>query len=94
MIIRPEAEKDIAEAINWYEDQREGLGAKFQVALDHVFEQLELTPQLHRIIYHGVRRALMARFPFAVYYRVEGEEVFVLAVVHARRDPERWKSRI
>ena len=94
MTFKPEALQDILDAAQWYEAQRVGLGKKFEASLDRVLEQIEVMPELHRVIYRSVRRALTPGFPFGVYYRVDGDEVVVLAVIHSSRDLERWKSRL
>ena len=73
--------------------QTVGLGDRFEASLDSVFRQIESMPGLAPVIYRDVRRVTIPKFPFAVYYRIEGGEVVVWAVVHARRDPDRWKSR-
>jgi plasmid stabilization system protein ParE len=40
---------------------------------------------------HGeVRRAVVSRFPYAVFYRIEPKRVVVLAVLHMARDPKVW----
>jgi len=57
------------------------------------FDKIGLMPQSHRVIYQGVRRALIRRFPFAVHYRVDRDEVVVIGVFHSRRDPRTWKNR-
>ena len=94
MTLKPAAMRDILDAAQWYEGQREGLGKRFRASLDRVFGQIEVMPEVHRIIYHSVRRALTPGFPFGVYYRVDGDEVVVLAVIHCSRDSDRWKSRL
>lgn len=93
MIIRPEAEADVADAQEWYERQRQGLGAEFVLCVEEVFARIERTPGMYGEVYRGVRRALTRRFPYAVYYRVEGDVVVVLGVFHTRRDPRQWQSR-
>ena len=93
MIIRPEAEADLADARNWYESQQEGLGDEFLECVAVAFEKIERMPESHHIIEHGIRRALTARFPFSIYYRIQENDLVVLAVLHSRRDPRTWKSR-
>lgn len=91
--LRAEAEQDIEEAARWYEQQREGLGQEFidqvLLTLQSAGEQPGLYPSVHR----HVRRALIHRFPFGIYYRVEEEFVVVVAVMHGSRSPRRWKKR-
>jgi plasmid stabilization system protein ParE len=94
VIIRPEAERDIVDAVDWYEDQQSGLGNRFRRSLDQVLGQIELMPEMHRVVHKDVRRALTKPFPFAVYYRVWEGEVIVWAVLHSRRDSDHWKTRL
>jgi plasmid stabilization system protein ParE len=44
-------------------------------------------------VHHEIRRVRLRRFPYAIYFRVSGDEVVVLAVMHGRRHPRRWSSR-
>ena len=94
MIILPEAEADLEYARNWYESQRDGLGAAFLLAMEEVLERIGRTPEMNAVVHQSVRRALTRRFPYAVFYRIEGdEEVVVVGVFHAGRDPSEWRSR-
>jgi plasmid stabilization system protein ParE len=93
MIIRPEAEADLADARDWYERQQEGLGDAFLESVEAAFEKIDLMPELHPIISQGIRRHRTRRFPFTIYYRLEAGEVVVIGIFHSRRDPRAWKSR-
>jgi plasmid stabilization system protein ParE len=90
--IRSEAQQDLQEAARWYEAQRQGLGQEFLnevvSCLHRIAEQPEMFPTMHR----ETRRALIRKFPFGIFYRLESQ-VVVLAVMHASRDPRRWQSR-
>jgi plasmid stabilization system protein ParE len=52
-----------------------------------------MNPELPATIYRDVRRALVRRFPYAIYYRVEPERIAVIAIHHGKRDPRHWQSR-
>ena len=93
MIIRPEAEADLVSARAWYERQREGLGAALVLCVEEVLERIGRTPEMYTAVYHDIRRALTRRFPYAVYYRIAGNEVVVLGILHTHRDPHEWQSR-
>ena len=95
MIIRftPEADAEIAEARHWYAHQREDLDVEFMNAIDEALSRIVLNPNLYPIVYRNLRRAVVRRFPFAVFYEVTAEEIQVIAVFHSRRDPEKWKAR-
>ncbi len=93
MIIRPEAEADLVNARDWYERQREGLGAAFLLCVEEVLDRIDRTPEIYVMVYQDVRRAFTRRFPYAVYYRIANNEVVVLGIFHTRRDPREWQSR-
>lgn len=92
--VRPDAELDLADAALWYEDQKTDLGHQFLNEVLSVFSQLGSAPLLHPVIHKNTHRALLQRFPFAIYYRVEAAAVVVIAVMHGSRHPYRWKGRI
>lgn len=94
LIIRPEAEAELAEAFDWYECRVPGLGADFLVAVDEAIDSLLSHPLQHPVIYRTIRRALLRRFPYQVLYLVEAEAISIIAFFHAARDPEQWQERI
>ncbi len=94
LIIRPEARDDLLDAFHWYQDQRQGLGFDFKLCADGAITKITRSPLIYKKVYKDVRRVVLKRFPFSVYYLVDNDRLIVLAVLHARRDPENWKSRI
>jgi toxin ParE1/3/4 len=93
LIIRPEAEAELAEAFNWYEGKVQGLGSEFLNSVEAALLEIRRNPDLHPIIYKNIRRRLIRRFPYAVFYLIKPTHVVVLAVFHARRHSRKWKSR-
>jgi plasmid stabilization system protein ParE len=91
--IREEAEVDLSDAAIWYEQQRVGLGQTFLDQALSVMASLPENPDQYPVVHDRVRRALLDRFPFGVYYRVESEFILIYAVMHARRHPRTWQSR-
>src|SRR4051812_43147335 len=85
LVVEPSAARDIADADAHYA-QFDKADA-FLSAIDVVFEQLTSRPLMSPAVYGDVRRALLRRFPFSVFFIVEGPRVLVLAVHHQRRDP-------
>lgn len=94
VLVRPEARADLSAAVDWYEGQLAGLGQEFLMALDVSLALLERNPEVYQKIYKDVRRTPLARFPFAICYVVREEVVHVIAVLHARRDPQGLKERV
>lgn len=93
LIVRPEAETDISEAGEWYEDQVPGLREEFLKALDETFQSVEQSPELYARVHGELRRALTPRFPYAVFYLTRPERIVVFAVLHTARDPRIWRRR-
>ncbi|MFM9104453.1 MAG: hypothetical protein ACKOPS_25340 [Cyanobium sp.] len=55
-------------------------------------ERIRLNPQSFPLIHGQIRRVVLSRFPYAVYFREQGTEILVIAL-HGRQDPQRWKQR-
>jgi plasmid stabilization system protein ParE len=83
----------MAEAASWYERQRPGLGQEFVDEAFAVFTQLAETPLAHELIHRSSRRALLRRFPFAVFYIFEGNVVLGVGLLHGSRHPRNWMRR-
>lgn len=94
LIIDPEAESDLARARDWYDDQDPGVGRRFAQAVDAAFQKIKTSPHLYPLVTEDVRFVMPRKFPYVAYYRVEGDKVAVLAVVHQRQDPAVWKRRM
>ena len=93
LIVPPEAELDIHEAFDWYETHQQNLGRKFIEELDSLFHRIEERPLTFQKIYGKVRRALTRRFPYAVYFLIDGDTIIINAVLHQRKNPNEWQRR-
>ncbi len=93
LTVLPDAEQDISEAYRWYEERSPGLGSEFLRAMDACLASIWRNPALRQTIDDLTRRALVRRFPYAVYYITEGDRIAVIACFHVRRDPKRVSSR-
>lgn len=93
MLIRftPDADAEFAEARQWYAHQREDLDLEFIEWIDDALSRVVRHPNLYPIVYRTLRRAVVRRFPFAVFDEVTADEIRVTAVFHSRRHPETWK---
>lgn len=92
-IIRPEAEADLAEAKKWYDDKRVGLGDDFLEHVEVAFQTVQRFPLVSQPLYKNLRRVRVPKFPYTVIYRVDDDQITVLAVYHTSRDPKGWQSR-
>jgi plasmid stabilization system protein ParE len=93
LVVEPAAELDLIEAYAWYEEQRGGLGDEFLDEVQVVFGAVEDAPQQFHVERGDVRKALVRRFPYLVFFVEAEEAISVLAVFHARRDPTIWHLR-
>ena len=84
------AVQEVGQAFEWYETQSTGLGSEFEVAFELQLRRLEQVPLLYPEVIPGVRRTLLPRFPYGVFYVVRDDLVHVLAVIHNVRNPKRW----
>jgi plasmid stabilization system protein ParE len=94
LIVAPEAEQDLAEAYDWYEAQRIGLGEDFLSCVDARIRSICRAPQMCAFVHESYRRALVRRFPYAIFYEHAEGVVTVYCVFHTSRDPERWRERL
>jgi len=90
---RPDAETDVADAAAWYETQRSGLGAEFLDEILNTCNSISENPQIYPLVRRKTRRAVIHKFPFGIYYRIENRLVTIIAVMHGSRDPNKWKNR-
>ncbi len=93
LILRSQARLDVGDAAGWYEDQKAGLGFRFLDEIDHVLSRARFNPFQFPEIDLGVRRGLLQRFPYSVYFSVGAASIEVIAVLHQHRRPDTWRSR-
>jgi len=92
-VVRPQAEAELLDARNWYEEERPGLGEAFATEVDTLLARIIQAPLAYPRVQGETRRALLRRFPYAIYFHAAADEIVVLAVIHGRRHPRRWQSR-
>jgi toxin ParE1/3/4 len=93
LVSEPSADLDVEAAFEWYENERPGLGMEFLDELRAIYNRIADGPFKYQELRAGIRRALLRRFPYAVYFAIEAEIIVVAAVLHASRDPAQWQRR-
>lgn len=83
-----EAERDMRAAREWYERAIEGLGDEFLAEVESVLDRIAEAPGQFPVVHRDLRRALLRRFPHAVFFQSDAAEIVVLAVLHQARAPE------
>ncbi len=93
VLIRPEVEADLTHIYRWYEEHSAGLGADFLRTVDANLISIQRYPSGYPIIHKQVRRSLLRRFPYSLFYLAHDDTIVVLACFHAKRDPRKLKLR-
>lgn len=93
VVRHPEADRELEEAAVWYERQQSGLGEDFLVEFERTLNRIVEDPVRWRIFYNGNRKLNFDRFPYAIVYAVEGEQIWLKAVMHLHRQPFYWRAR-
>lgn len=96
LIVRPEAEGDIAQATLWYEERERGLGLELLLEIRAAIKRASENP-LHYLLLRRkpeVRRVLARRFPYRIFFIIRNDAVIVFAVVHAARLDRHWRERL
>ena len=88
-----EAQDEFLEQVAFYEDRQKGLGERFRRAVEAAVTLASAHPKLGSPWKFQTRRVFPKGFEFSLVYRVEGDELIVLALAHFRRRPAYWKRR-
>lgn len=93
VVVRQSAESDILVAARWYEQQSPGLGSEFLRAVEVCIASVASNPAMFAVLYRNIRRALLRRFPYGVFFLFDNDCVTVIACLHGRQNLDRLKSR-
>jgi plasmid stabilization system protein ParE len=93
LVFRPEVLPELDEVYSWYESQQSGLGDDFLEEVEQALNRVVQMPESYAAIYRDVRRAVVRRFPYTIYYRIVSSRVIVTAVFHGHRNLKAWQTR-
>ena len=93
VILLAEARMDAVEAFRRYETERPGLGNVFRASLNSAIQRMRSAPLSSAVVYRDVRRALVDRFPYGVFYRVQSGDIIIVGIIHGHRSPTAWQRR-
>jgi toxin ParE2 len=88
------AQKELDKAVEHYNAQTPNLGDALFDEVVSASQGLCDFPELWPKVRQNIRRCRLKRFPYSVLYRAEAEEIVVIAVMHHRRRPDYWRSRL
>lgn len=92
--IREEAQAEIRDGFAWYEEKRRVLGQQFIASLNVVMERISHHARSFPVVENGIRKAILRRFPYVVYFELGNDRATVLAVYHGHRRPRSWSDRV
>jgi toxin ParE1/3/4 len=93
LTISEAAEDDLRDAFHWYEEQKSGLGERFENHVNDCMQDALENPLKFQIRYSETHICFMKIFPYGIHFVVKGKEVLVVAVFHTSRNPKRWEKR-
>jgi len=95
VIILPLNKKDISKSFNWYEQQKKGLGVRFNTNLRNIIYFIQQNPTSFNIKYRDVRIGVMSVFPYLILYRIDevNKPIIISAVLHSSQNPKHWEGR-
>lgn len=94
LIIKTLAEKDITQAVEWYAKQSKQLSLELLDSIEKCLESIKENPEHYQKRYIEIRVVFTQKFPYGIYYTVEGNIVFVHAILHTKRNPETGIERL
>jgi len=83
----------LIDAQDWYESEAPGLGRRFRAEANGAIERMSANPLQFPAVVKNVRRALLRRFPYMLFFTIDGDTLLVIACFHASRNPRRWRQR-
>ena len=92
--ITDDAQDDLKQASQWYENQKAGLGIELLDEFERVLNNIESNPQMYATVRKNVRFASFSRFPYVLLFVLEVDFVVIFAFFHTSRNPKIWLSRL
>jgi len=89
-----EAEIDFLNSYNFYYDDSPKVADAFFKRINLAFEYIKQNPEIFPVVYKSVRKYVVKKFPFVIYYRIIDNLIQVIAIFHTSRNPEIWNERI
>ncbi|MCF8460442.1 MAG: type II toxin-antitoxin system RelE/ParE family toxin [Flavobacteriales bacterium] len=87
-----EAFLDLAQAFDWYEEQRSGLGSELELCVDARIHAIARNPFHYQERYKQVHIAFVDRFPYGIHYLIEDNDIRIIGIFHMSRNPENWNE--
>ena len=93
LVVRVRAQAEIDDAFEWYRVRSPDAAADFLTAVDRALADIAAAPERYPVVRGRLRRVLVVRFPYAVYFKIFPRSISVVGVIHGNRHPDHWLSR-
>jgi toxin ParE1/3/4 len=94
VIIHSRAIEELDHSVFYYEKQKTGLGLDFLSEVQQALGKIQQNPSLGTIYKtSGLRRYVLQRYPFLIFYAEFDEFIWIVAIAHGKRKPGYWKGR-
>lgn len=94
LVFHPSVKDDVKAPYIWYQQQMKGLGGDFILELEASYQAIQELPDAWPMFENSFRRYVLSRFPYSIIYRSSQSKIFIVAVMHNRRQPGYWHTRI
>jgi toxin ParE1/3/4 len=93
IIIKPSAEEDLDVVVKWYHLENEKLAAAFLFEFKDAVSVVSLAPLGFQKRHKNIRAFSLKKFPYNIYYIVDNNTMFIIAILHQKRNPKLWRKR-
>ena len=94
LVVEPEAEAEIFDTAEWYEQRNPAARAGFLDAINQALVLIADHPEQYQTVYREARRAVLDGFPYALFYKVSDREIIIISCFHSSRNPKVWRDRL
>jgi hypothetical protein len=85
---------DLQDAYSYFEQCKVGLGTEFMECVENALAKVSANYEHYPIVHQSIRRILVRRFPFAVFFKEVDNIILVFAFLHCARAPRAWRARL
>jgi plasmid stabilization system protein ParE len=93
LLVRARARAEIRDVFDWYLSRSPDAATRFIEAIDAAITEIADAPERFPVIHGKLRRRLLSRFPYAIYYKIFPTVVSVVGIIHGHRHPDAWLRR-
>jgi len=77
VVYKARAKSDVKSSVFWYDSQQKGLGEEFLASLEDAIEKIQYNPFTYPTIHKNLRRILLKRFPYSLFYLFENNTISI-----------------